>query len=282
VSVVIPCYNQAHFLTQAIESVLQQTCRSFEIVVVDDGSTDNTGDVAARYSEVRCVRQENRGLAAARNAGLRASQAPCLVFLDADDRLLPDALKIGVESLAAHPSCAFVYGRLTQIAPDGSRLSLPVQRQVENDHCVELLREDFIWTSGVVMYRRSAVDMVDGFDSRIDACADCDLNIRITRDHPVYGHGQVVLEYRHHDASMSRNAALMLKTAMTALGYQLKYVAGHRRLEEACRAGKKTTKEYFGRRLVKELNGQLHSREWRRMMAGCLTLVAGWMRAPVR
>jgi len=148
-----------------------------------------------------------------------------------------------------------------------------VQRQVEHDHCVELLREDFIWTSGVVMYRRSAVDMVDGFDSRIDACADCDLNIRITRDHPVYGHGQVVLEYRHHDASMSRNAALMLKTAMTALGYQLKYVAGHRRLEEACRAGKKTTKEYFGRRLVKELNGQLHSREWRRMMAGCLTLL---------
>src|SRR4029077_13847173 len=126
------------------------------------------------------------------------------------------------------------YGRLTPIAPDGSRLPSQAQRHVESHHCVELLREDFIWTPGVVMYRRSAVDMVRGFDTRIDACADCDLNIRITRDHPVHGHGQVVLEYRHHRASMSRNSALMLRTAMTALDYQLKYGAGHRRLEEAC------------------------------------------------
>src|ERR687890_1190879 len=70
VTVVIPCYNQAHFLGEAIESVLSQSYRNFEIIVVDDGSTDNTSEVASHYEEVRLVRQENRGLAGARNSGL--------------------------------------------------------------------------------------------------------------------------------------------------------------------------------------------------------------------
>src|SRR5215211_9350661 len=93
VSVVIPCYNQAHFLGEAIESVLSQSYRNFEILVVDDGSTDNTSEVASRYERVRIVRQENRGLSGARNRGLREAKGEYVVFLDADDRLLPGALE---------------------------------------------------------------------------------------------------------------------------------------------------------------------------------------------
>jgi glycosyltransferase involved in cell wall biosynthesis len=74
VTVVIPCYNQAHFLGEAIESVLSQSYRNFEIIVVDDGSTDNTSEVASHYEEVRLVRQENRGLAGARNSGLAEAE----------------------------------------------------------------------------------------------------------------------------------------------------------------------------------------------------------------
>src|ERR671914_179204 len=92
VSVVIPCYNQAHFLGEAIESVLAQNYPHFEVVVIDDGSTDNTSEVASRYPGVRCIRQENQGLAGARNTGIRHSSGSYLVFLDSDDRLLPDAL----------------------------------------------------------------------------------------------------------------------------------------------------------------------------------------------
>ena len=99
VSVVIPCYNQAHFLGEAIESVLAQTYPHREIVVVDDGSPDNTREVASRYPGVRYVRQENQGLAAARNTGLRHSSGSYLVFLDADDRLLPEALEVGLRQL---------------------------------------------------------------------------------------------------------------------------------------------------------------------------------------
>src|ERR687885_1823430 len=124
---VIPCYNQAHFLGEAIESVLAQSYTHFEIIVVDDGSTDNTSEVATRYPKVRCIRQDNQGLAAARNAGLRVSEGTYLVFLDADDRLLPDALEVGLECLEAYPECAFVSGKLRRIAADGS--PLPVWKQ---------------------------------------------------------------------------------------------------------------------------------------------------------
>ena len=122
VSVVIPCYNQAHFLTEAIESVLAQTSRQFEIIVVDDGSTDNTAEVAARYPGIGYLRQDNQGLAAARNTGLRHSQGDYLVFLDADDRLLPAALESGLDYLSAHPACAFVWGHYLRFTSDGSVL----------------------------------------------------------------------------------------------------------------------------------------------------------------
>src|SRR5882724_3232103 len=91
VSVIIPCYNQGHFLTDAIESVLGQTYSRVEVIVVDDGSTDATSNIASAYRDVRYVRQENQGLARARNRGLRGTVGECVVFLDSDDRLRPRA-----------------------------------------------------------------------------------------------------------------------------------------------------------------------------------------------
>src|SRR5438552_637083 len=120
VSVVIPCYNQAHFLGEAIESVASQTYPHFEVVVVDDGSTDNTAAVVTGYPGVRYFRQENQGLSAARNTGLRHSVGDRLVVLDADDRLMPCALEIGLTSLRDHPECAFVYGHSQFTTVDGS------------------------------------------------------------------------------------------------------------------------------------------------------------------
>ena len=273
VSVIIPCHNQARFLTEAIGSVLSQRYSLFEIVVVDDGSTDDTFEVATRYREVRCVRQINQGLSAARNAGLGASKGSYLVFLDADDRLLPDALEAGVECLTAHPECAFVYGHLQFIASDGSPLPTTKQVRVEKDHCLQLLRGDYIWTPGVVMYRRAIFDSVDGFDTRIDACADCDLNIRITRDYPVYCHGNVILEYRQHGANMSGKSALMLKTALAAHRSQLKYVKGNERYEAASKIGKRAAQDYFGRHLFNEVRAHVASGALKSALAGIVILL---------
>src|SRR5215211_7843247 len=129
ISVVIPCYNQAKYLGEAIESVLGQTYGNSQIVVVDDGSTDDTEEVAGRYEKVECVRQENRGLAEARNAGVRASRGEYLVFLDADDRLKEGALEAGVNSLDANPLCAFVSGKYNLVAADGSAIPSPERAQ---------------------------------------------------------------------------------------------------------------------------------------------------------
>src|SRR5882672_136402 len=131
ISIVIPCYNQAHFLAEAIESVLAQIWPADEIIVVDDGSTDNPGQVAARYPQVRCIRQENQGLPGARNTGLRESHGDYLVFLDADDRLTPQALAVGMQHLNARPECVLVAGHYQNIAADGTPLPTPVQPVVE-------------------------------------------------------------------------------------------------------------------------------------------------------
>ena len=115
---VIPCYNQARFLGDAIRSVLCQGYTDLEIVVVDDGSSDGTEEVASGYAEVdsrvKLIRQENRGLAAARNRGLAEVRGEYVVFLDSDDRLVSGALGVGVRELEAHPGCAFVSGTLPE------------------------------------------------------------------------------------------------------------------------------------------------------------------------
>jgi len=110
VSVIIPCYNQAHFLSEAIESALAQRNGAMEVVVVDDGSPDNIVEVAGRYPGIVFVRQENRGLAGARNSGFRASKGEYILFLDADDRLMPNAVASHLHCFAAHPQAGFAVG----------------------------------------------------------------------------------------------------------------------------------------------------------------------------
>jgi hypothetical protein len=273
VSIIIPCYNQAHFLSDAIDSARRQTYSRIEIIVVDDGSSDNTSAVATSYKDVYCIRQANQGLSAARNAGLGASKGGLLVFLDADDRLLHNAIEAGASALNSHPDCAFVYGHLALIAADGSPLPTPKQVCVEKDHCLELLRGDYIWTPGVVMYRRAVFEAGLGFDTLIDACADCDLNIRIARDWPVHCHGQIILEYRKHAANMSKKAGMMLQTAMAAHRSQFKIVRGNQDLEHAWKAGGRSAQEYFGSRLLKQVQGNVYSRDWKYAVSGMLTLI---------
>ena len=119
ISVVIPCYNQGHFLDEAVNSAVS-TVYQVEVIVVDDGSTDETPAVAARCGGVRYVRQENRGLAAARNRGLETATGDLVIFLDADDRLMPGGIDVGARALAANPGCAMAYGRCVMMGPDGT------------------------------------------------------------------------------------------------------------------------------------------------------------------
>jgi glycosyltransferase involved in cell wall biosynthesis len=137
VSVVIPCYGQAHFLREAIESVIAQN-HPPEIVVVDDGSPDNTAEVAARYPQVRYVRQQNKGLAEARSSGFRVATGDYLMFLDADDRLTPNAVAAHLKCFAEHPKAQLAVGDIDHIAEDGSYLHSP---SWPSGHSLSLHRE---------------------------------------------------------------------------------------------------------------------------------------------
>lgn len=275
VSVIIPCYNQAHFLGEAIESVLAQTYSHREIIIVDDGSPDNTAEVATRYPCVRYIRQQNQGLSAARNTGLRASQGRYLVFLDADDRLLPDALAAGLEHLGEHPECAFVYGWYRYIAVDGSPLPTPALPRVEGNHYLALLHDNnYIGMHATVMYRRCVFESVSGFDTSLKAVEDYELYLRIARTFPIHGHNKVIAEYRAHHNSMSCNSELMLKSARAVIRSEWAYVRGNRQYEEAYKIGERSWRDYYSNHLVAEIQTHLRARgRWTRVIRGMLVLL---------
>ncbi len=264
VSVVIPCFNHGHFLGEAIESVRGQTHGRVETIVVDDGSTDETAAVAARYPDVRYVRQENQGLAAARNTGLRHAGGEYLVFLDADDRLLPDALAAGLACLDAHPSAAFTWGHFRYVHGDGSPSNeKPPARVADADAYCALLRKNHIAMHATVMYRRAPLEGVGGFDPRLRACEDYDVYLRIASDALICGHDRVVAEYRKHDVNMSHDTDLMLDTVLAVLAKQAEHASASRARRRAHRAGIRFYRDFYAEQFV----GQLR-RDPRRLLNG--------------
>ena len=291
VSVIIPCFNQGQFLADAIDSVLAQTYRSIEIIVVDDGSSDDTAAVAARYPVVRYVRQQNGGAPLARNRGLAESGGALVVFLDADDRLLPEAVVAGVDALRAHPEWAFATGHVLLIDRNGAPAGVPAQSHAAGDQFVALLRSNYIWTPGAVLYQRWALDEAGGFDPAALASADYDLNIRIAGRHPVGCHHRIVLEYRQHGANMSTDLAFMLRSALRVRMAQRARAAADPLARDAWQAGIAIVKEDFGRRLASQVRADVRTGGRRRRAlrglacllryypAGLLEVVAGRTRS---
>src|SRR5215218_6053100 len=276
VSVVIPCYNQAPFLGEAVQSVLSQGYTDFEIIVVDDGSKDGTEEVASGYakedSRVRLIRQENRGLAGARNRGLAEAGGEYVVFLDSDDRLIGEALEVGVRELEAHPGCAFVSGICRKITADGSIVRGWEQFRVDGDHYLALLRDNYISMPASVMYRRWVFGEVGGFDGSVDAAADWDLYLRIARRFPIHHHGDVVADYRWHGANMTADPALMLRSTVSVLHGQRQHVKGNKRYEEAYEQGIKLFREHNGMNLAKEVRSHVRRRDVGQAIGGALVL----------
>src|SRR3954447_22530496 len=122
VAVVIPTFNHAHFLGEALASVSAQTRPVAEVIVVDDGSTDDPAAVVAGRPGARLIRQDNRGLSAARNTGLRAARSRYVLFLDADDLLTPVAVAAGLACFDRAPGAAFVYGAHRRVDAGGRPL----------------------------------------------------------------------------------------------------------------------------------------------------------------
>jgi len=179
VSVIIPTYNRSELLQVAIESVLAQTYPHIEIIVVDDGSTDDTATVMAQYAgRVTYLRQTNRGVAAARNTGFRAASGQYLTFLDDDDLILPAKVERQVQVLSSRPKVGLVHCRYYYADGNGDPLD-KVGLLPEGEVLKDLLCGNFIWM-GAPLIRRRCLEQVGLFDEGIPSVsADWDLWLRI-------------------------------------------------------------------------------------------------------
>ncbi len=214
VSVVITTYDHARFLPEALASVAAQTRPASEVVVVDDGSTDDPGSVVAGRPGVRFIRQANRGLAAARNTGLRASRSPYVLFLDADDLLTPVAIAAGLDCFDRHADAALAYGAHRRV--DAHRRPLGGRRYnpITGDPLAALLRGNLIGMHATVLYRRELLLAAGGFDECLPRCEDYDVFLRLARTHPVASHPVETALYRWHGQNMSSSPRSMLGTLL--------------------------------------------------------------------
>ena len=224
VSVVIPTYNYAHFLIGAVESALAQTYPDREVIVVDDGSTDDTRDRLAPFDgRIRYIHQENRGLSAARNAGIRAARGPLIAFLDSDDLWHPEKLAVQARYIERHPGVALLASdHLDMHTSEIDRVDWP---RVDGTRAIaahavsfdELVVGSRFGACGVVA-RRWCFDEVGLFDETLRSAEDVDMWIRIASRFPVAKLEFPFWFYRHHGANMHQATARMELNTLKMIG----------------------------------------------------------------
>jgi len=218
VSAIIPAYNQGAYLREAVRSLLDQTYPDFEVIVVDDGSTDDTCEVARSFADDRIhyVYQENRGLSGARNTGIRHSQGEYLTYLDSDDLFLPEKLDLLVAELESHPEIGLVAGQAIPIDEHGNRIgkmyAAPLPEPAEN-----LLLGNPLHV-GSVLVRGEWQKRAGFFDETLRSYEDWDMWLRLVRLGCRTGWvPKPVSLYRFHIAQMTRNSAQMTAATFAVL-----------------------------------------------------------------
>ncbi len=217
-SVIIPVYNCERYIAEAVESVLAQSYRDYEIIVVDDGSTDGTRRALEPYmGAIRYIYQENRGEPAARNNGIRNSDCEFIAFLDADDLWLPEKLELQMDYLHRHSDCGLVYtdmkifderGIIEESVKVCKNLDLPSGWIFER-----LFGETLFQTSSVV-FRKACVDRVGPFDESLLIGCDYDMWLRIARHFKMGYIDRPLVMYRQHPGMSTRAIGKALDNGM--------------------------------------------------------------------
>lgn len=212
VSVVIPNYNYARYVGGAVDSVLNQTYRDIEIIVVDDGSTDASRDVLLNYGEsIKSIAQQNQGVSVARNNGVAASSGEFVAFLDADDEWLPEKIGKQVAMFRDDPSLGLVHVGVDEIDDEGRTLRHRLEGST-GDATRDLLalgRIGILGGGSGLMVPRYVFDEVGGFDRRLSTSADWDLFFQIARRYLVGFVAEILIKYRFHNTNMRANVEAM-------------------------------------------------------------------------
>ncbi len=209
VSVIVPAYNAARYIANAIDSVLAQTTPARELIVVDDGSTDATREIVSQYgSRVRYIFQENRGVSAARNLGIESSVSSRVAFLDADDAWLPEKLE---KQTAALRESGLRASYTAHLIVDDALEPLFENRGLRRESALEDLLSigNVIGSPSSVMCDRSLFDEIGGFDPSFSLCADWELWVRVATRTDFANVDEPLVKYRLHGDNMSRDVPLL-------------------------------------------------------------------------
>ncbi len=205
VSIIIPTYNRASWLPGAIDSVLEQTFQDYELLIVDDGSTDNTQEMVAGYGDkVKYLYQNNKGPSAARNLGIKSAQADLLSFLDSDDRWLKNKLHTQVDLMISNPSIKICYTDEIWIRL-GKRVNPKKIHKKYSGWIYQKCLPLCIISPSSAMIRREVFERVGLFDESLLVCEDYDLWLRISRYYPIsFIDLPLILKNGGHDDQLSR------------------------------------------------------------------------------
>ena len=222
VSVIVPAYNAGQHLGAALRSALAQSAPPAEIIVVDDGSTDDTGAVATAFGPpVRVVRQDNAGPAAARNHGARLATGEWLAFLDADDAWLPRRLETQLAFAGRQPDVLLWCGKTTGMGTTDGGQQTADHRPQTTDQCRELALEAFALQNPVatttVLLRRAAFGQAGGFDERFRGPEDYDLWMRVAALGRVVEILEPLARYREEPGSLSLDERRFLPEVLRVL-----------------------------------------------------------------
>lgn len=218
VSVIVPAYNQSRYLAAAIRSALDQTYGDLEVLVVDDGSTDDTREVVASFTDprVKYFYQQNRGLSAARNTGLTHATGEFVTFLDSDDEFLPEKLETLLGAFRREPELGFAAGQAVLIDQDGRELGEVFDRPLPANTSELLLGNPL--HVGSVLLRRSWQQRVGLFDETLRSYEDWDMWLRLARAGcRMVWVPRPVSRYRFHQEQMTRIGAQMTKATFAVL-----------------------------------------------------------------
>lgn len=207
VSVIIPAYNAMQFLPDAVDSVLQQTFRDYEVILINDGSTDGIESWAAQVTDprARLISQVNQGLASARNTGLSDAQGEYIAFLDADDLWEATKLEKQVQILDRYPDVGLVYTWVGSVDVQGNIRTKVRSNSIKGDAWETLIKHNVIECGSVAMVRRFCFEQCGGFDSRLKYAEDWDMWLRIALKYPFKVVEEPLVYYRSHSSNLSKN-----------------------------------------------------------------------------
>lgn len=239
VSVIIPSYNAERWIKSTLDSVLAQTYSDIEIIVIDDGSTDDTVSVVSKnYPEIKLISQTNQGVAAARNKGIENASGEWIAFLDADDIWLPNKIRDQFELLATDPEAQMVYSSWhvwpSQTSSPDPELLCVLQKVTNNTDefrgpsgwiYPELLEDCYVWTS-TVLAKRTLFEHIGKFDTTLKIGEDYDLWLRASQSTKILRVAKPLALYRIHPTSLTKSTplenyqAIVINRAISRWGYK--------------------------------------------------------------